>query len=220
VIRHVVTVVVLLALGGSAAPAASVPTAAVPGPPDVVDVECSPAGNLVSDTVVAGRTDGVHVRLRDTSGASDVYVVHGYRWGGGGEPVTPGTDVRVLDIPPGPAEFSCISEMSTRQDPPVTIEVVDPGGAWRAELTEIGCRHPRSSLIDWALPDPADTVDGALAQLSEMLDRDLTWRPAPEGYVDAAVQTYVGEAGQQPYLSAAVYRRADGVYQAVPGEYC
>jgi hypothetical protein len=100
---------------------------------DVVEVVCSSAGTRVSGTRFAAQHDGVHIRVQNTSGASGVYLNyrHWQRMSpGGGEPVDSGT-VLVLGPPPGTVQLNCSYDQGGRQDPPVTIEVLDPARAWR-----------------------------------------------------------------------------------------
>lgn len=208
-------------LAGCAAEPATPPDP-VPSDPDVVDVTCTASGTQVSSSRIAARADGVHVRVRDTSGAKGVYFVYGYGKGrGGGDPVERGTTTQVLSIPPGPATFSCTYEQATVQDPPVSVEVVDPAGAWRTgALAGLGC-PAGPSLIEWmygAVEGP--NAELALQRLADKMGEVVTWRHVQEGYVQAAVQTYVAERSGRPWLTATVTRPARGPHTASPESLC
>jgi hypothetical protein len=219
---------IMAGCGRSTAPSAVTdPAGATSVPPavaDVVDVLCSPAGTRVSATRFAARGDGVHIRVQNTSGASGVYLNyrHGRRMGpGGGEPVDSGT-VLVLGPPPGPVELNCVYDQGSRQDRPVTIEVLDPAGAWRTgALATLGCSPPEGSLIDWVYRSGGgSTADAALAALAAQFDEPVTWRHVQEGYVAAARQTYVFMRAGKPWATASAIRSAPGSYGAHLGSLC
>jgi len=143
-----------------------------------VDVVCSPTGTRVSGTRFAAQRDGVHIRVRNTSGASGVYLNYRHGQGmslGGGEPVDSGT-VLILGPPPGPIHLNCSYDRGSRQDRPVAIEVLDPTRAWRTgALVTLGCSPPERSLVDWVYrPGSGPSADAALAALAAQLDEPVT----------------------------------------------
>jgi hypothetical protein len=85
--------------------------------PDTLDVRCDGETTEVLTPTVQARTDGVHVRLTNTSDGELLY-----QHPGGGDGVDPGTTSIRLQILPGPSEFRCL-----RSTPDV-----DPGveGGW------------------------------------------------------------------------------------------
>lgn len=206
--------------GVRAAPPAKAKAAAEAGP-DIVDVTCTPRGTRVSSRRVAARPDGVHVRVRDTSGAEDVYVNFQHdAGGGGGDPVPARGTVMVRDIPPGAATVNC-SSGDGKEDRRVAVEVLDPAGSWRTGgLAALGCDPPQVSIIDWVYsPGVGRTADAALRDLARQIGSPITWQHAPEGYVGAARQTYVIEKLGRPWTSALV-QLDRGHHYASLGDFC
>ncbi len=177
-----------------------------PAPADVVDVVCAKGGTTVSATRYAAQPDGVHLHIRNTSGESGVYLAynHEQRIGAsGGEPVDSGTDL-ILGIAPGKVSLNCSYDTGSRADRPVTIEVLDPAGAWRTgAFAALGCPSPNTGVIDWVYrAGKGQTADAALTALSAQFEKPVTWRHAQEGYVDSARQTYVAMRGGKPWATA------------------
>jgi hypothetical protein len=193
--------------------------------PDVVDVVCSAAGTSVSAARVIAGIDGVHIRARNTSRASGIYLNYNYGGGwryGGGDPVNADASVRVLSLPPGPVRLNCSSAEGEKRDRPVQLEVQDPARAWRAgALATFGCTPPQFSTVDWVIgPGSGPTADAALTALVAQMDRPTTWVAAQEGYVAATTQTYVMERDGKPWVTASVTRTAASVYSASLGAPC
>lgn len=230
----VVLVMLTSTVGCGASPAPSGAPAATASPlnpvnrsaaPDAVDVVCSAAGTNVSAVRVKAETDGVHLRVRNMSGASGVYL--NYRYGdkwryGGGDPVDDGASIRVLSLPPGPVRLNCSSSGGRNEDPAVQIEVQDPERAWRVgALAAFGCSPPEYSMIDWVIgPGKGRTANAALAALVAQMDEPTTWLAVQEGYVAAPRQTYVMKQGGKPWATASVTNEADGGYTASLGDLC
>lgn len=193
--------------------------------PDVLDVVCSAAGTSVSAVLVKAQADGVHLRVRNTSGASGVYL--NYRYGdnyryGGGDPVDDDASDRVLSLPPGPARLNCSSSEGRNEDPTVQVEVQDPARVWRGgALAAFGCSSPAWSSIGWVIgPGKGRTADAAMAALVAQMDEPTTWLAAQEGYVAAQRQTYVMEREGKPWATALVAHAAHGGYTASMGGLC
>ncbi|GAA2889908.1 hypothetical protein Acy02nite_32580 [Actinoplanes cyaneus] len=230
--RPVTTAVIAATLGitaGCGAPTAGTDqvaaTSRAPEAPDVVNVVCSPSGTVISGTRFAARGDGVHVHVESTSGASGVYLDYSsdrLPESGGGEPVEAGTDL-VLGVAPGPVTLNCAYDTGSRQDPPVTIEVLDPAGAWRTgALDALGCSAPNRSLVEWVYrPGTGPTADVALAGLAAQLDKPVTWRHVQDGYVDSSRQTFVAMRDGKPWATAQADRSpADGTFSVYLGSLC
>ncbi|MGN9812098.1 hypothetical protein ACTMSW_22420 [Micromonospora sp. BQ11] len=193
--------------------------------PDVVDVVCSAAGTSASAVRVEAETDGVHLRVRNTSGASGVYLHYRYgdKWRyGGGDPVDDDASVRVLSLPPVPVRLNCSSFEGRNEDPAIQIEVQDPARAWRAgALAGFGCLPPERTLIDWQIgPGRGRTANDALAALVAQMDEPTTWLAVQDGYVAETRQTYVMERGGRAWATASVIHEADGGYTASLGDLC
>jgi hypothetical protein len=209
------------------AQAVTEPAAAPSAPPafaDVVDVVCSPSGTRASATRFAVQRDGAHIRVQNKSGSSGVYF--NYRYGshmgeGGGQPVDSET-ILVLPLPPGAVQLHCSYDQSTREDRPVSIDLLDPDRAWRTgALAALGCSPPEKSLIDWIYrAGSGSTADAALAALTAQLDEPSSWRHVPEGYEAAARQTYVLMRAGKPWATVSVTRSAADSYQASLGSLC
>ncbi|MGC4902611.1 hypothetical protein ACLQ2Y_25110 [Micromonospora echinospora] len=193
--------------------------------PDVLDVVCSSAGTSVSAVRVKAQTDGVHLRVRNTSGASGVYLNYRYgdNWGyGGGDPVDDDASNRVLSLPPGPARLNCSSSEGRNEDPTVQVGVQDPARAWRGgALAAFGCSPPERSIIDWVIgPGKGRTANAAVAALVAQMDEPTTWLAVQEGYVAAQRQTYVMKREGKPWATALVAHDAHGGYTASVGDLC
>ncbi|MFI1993528.1 hypothetical protein [Actinoplanes sp. NPDC020271] len=223
--RPVTTAVIAATLGVAAGCGTSVAaTSPAPELPGVVDVVCSPGGTTISGTRFAARNDGVHLHVEDTSGGSGTYLnfVHDQGIGAnGGRPVASGTDL-VLDLAPGRVSLNCAHDTGSRQDPPVTIEVLDPAGAWRTgDLAALGCRPPEKSTVDWVYrPGTGPTAEAALAATAAQLPKPVTWRHAQEGYAGSAHQVYVAMRDDKPWASTAADRSADGTVSVYLGGLC
>lgn len=189
----------------------------------MVDVDCSANGTIVSTPVVDAQSDGVHVRARNTSVASGIYLNYSYepRFGpgggsGGGDGVGTGVSVRVLKIPPGTAQFQCGADLNRQMDEPVSIEVRDPAHAWRTgALARLDCAPETRAYLESRRGQTQDaTAEAALAALAARTDRTSTWRAAQEGYVAAAQQIYVLRRGGISWASAQVDHDPTGGYWA------
>lgn len=195
------------------------PVASIPAVPDVVDVTCSAAGISVSSVRVAARADGVHVRIRNTSGVPDVYLNRSYGplWRlAGGDRIGPDGSVQIFSMPPGPVRLDCSAPGGSERSHPVRIDVEDPARAWRTgALDRWGCEPPERSLVDWVIgPASGPTAAAALAALVAKLDQPTTWLAAQEGYVDAVRQTYVLMRQGKAWVTGSVTRVSDGTFSA------
>ena len=215
---------VLLAITTGCGHASAAAPSVSPSFADVVDVDCSPSGTRASATHLTVQRDGAHIRVQNTSGSSGVYL--NYRNGegmgeGGGQPVGSGT-LLVLPLAPGPVQLHCSYDQSTREDRPVSIDLLDPDRSWRTgALAALGCPPPEKSLVDWIYrPGSGSTADAALAALTAQLDEPSPWRHVPEGYEAAASQTYVLMRAGKPWATASVVRSAADSYQAQLGSLC
>jgi hypothetical protein len=193
--------------------------------PDVVDVVCSASGTSISTAVVEARADGVHVRVRSTSGASGVYLNFGYdpipgrRGGGGGDGgVKVRSSERVLRIAPGRARLNCSSDLGRKQDASVSIEVRDLARAWRSgALVASGCVPPEYVQSRWSWegrPGRGPTAEAALKDLIAQTKQPTTWQAAQEGYVAAAQQGYVLRRAGVAWATADVTRLSARDYEA------
>lgn len=204
-------------------PAPSTPAASTSKISDIVDVTCTPTSTRVSVRTVAARPDGVHVRVRNTSGASGVYLNYSSATGaGGGDGVGTAPSVHVLSIGPGTARVHCSTELGRREDAPVSIEVRDPTRSWRTgALAAAGCAGPNVAVLDWAFtPIEQPTAAAALEALIIQMDQPTTWQPAQEGYAASARQTYVLWRAGKPWVVASTNRAADGSYKAYGDSLC
>lgn len=208
----------------SSSPSQTVPP--TPAVPVVVDVTCGPTGTVVSTTRVAAQPDGVHLRVRATSGEDRVHLAYAFQRDGrmapaGGDVVGPGATSRVYAIPPGPAHLQCVSGGGGK-DTPVSVEVLDPGAAWRTgALAAIGCMEPKRSLVDWIFrPGRGATSEAALKALVRQLPHAVTWRHVQEGYVAAQEQVYVFDRDGKPWVTVSVHRWSESEYEAGMGAPC
>jgi hypothetical protein len=204
--------------------AATAATAATPAP-QVLEVVCGKTGTSVSTPRIVAAADGVHLRVRDESGAGGTYL--GYSYGenmgfGGGDPAGPGTISRVLTMPPGPGRLQCSHDNGATKDRAVAIEVLDPAGYFRSgALAALGCTPPELSLIDWVHPSGGgSTADEALADLVRPLGKPVTPERVQNGYAAAAGQTYVLRRSGRPWATALVTRSGPNAYTASLGSLC
>jgi len=195
----------------------------MPAIADLVEVDCSPSGTQVSLARVAVRRDGLHVRVRNTSRKSGVYLNYqfGPTSGGGGDPVDRDT-LMVLNPPPGQVRFHCSYDNGADEDPAQAVDVLDPSHAWQTgTLARLGCDRPEWSTIDWTYrAGTGASADTALADLSKQMDHPVTWRHVPEGYPDAMTQTYVLMRAGTPWGTASVTQEGTDVYSASMGGLC
>jgi hypothetical protein len=132
------------------------------GPPDVAELVCGEDGPELLTPVVRGRTDGVHVRVRNDNDFPvefDFEVTRGDTGGGGAE-APPGASFQVVPFAAEVVSIGCAPEALDR----VELRVVDPGDELKAADPE--CKELRSGDFATPLRDrtPRDPV--ALARLS------------------------------------------------------
>lgn len=121
---------VALAIAGCGE-ATSTPPASVPSPeplPDVAVVACTAEGTRLLTSDVRPQSDGIHVELRQRSGAPATLSTDD----GGG--LKPGDQI-ILTTPPGAMRMGCMTDADWNADPPahrgwVTLHVHDPDGSW------------------------------------------------------------------------------------------
>ena len=190
-------VLVALALAGCGAaseepavPSADTVPAAAETPSTAV-VVCGPDGAAVETPRVAASRDGVHVEIRNESGAERVLHV-GAGESSQGEGFPAGTHTRVWALPPGPATLTCDDPAGPpSEEPGESFEVVDPDGVWVP--TALDCDGEVTSAIFDYVADAAgvqgEPVDVARDASEVDVARDDVVEPA--GYPDAAEGTTV-----------------------------
>ena len=114
----------------------SVPPASGPAPvvlPDVAVVACTANGTKLLTPAVQPQPDGIHVMLRQQSGApATLSTDEGGGW-------KPGEEI-VLTTPPGAVRMGCMTDADWNADPPahrgwVTLDVSDPDRIWVDDRT-------------------------------------------------------------------------------------
>jgi hypothetical protein len=106
---------------------------------NVLTVTCTPTGTQADSARAALQRDGLHVHIRNTSGADRVFEVEDV--GGDNAPSVDGT--QVWRVPTGTARFSCGPPRSD----PVTVEIVDPAGFYVSDTLD--CPGAASSALDY-----------------------------------------------------------------------
>lgn len=126
------------------------------GPPDVAEVVCGEDGPKLLTPVVRGRSDGVHVRVRnenDFTVAFDFEVTRG-DMGAGGAEAPPGTSVQIVPFAAEEVSIGCAPEALDR----VELRVIDPEDVLKA--ADPDCTELRSADFVMRLNDrtPRDPV--------------------------------------------------------------
>ena len=135
----------------------AIPSAALDGAPSTGEIRCLTDGSTVVTTPqVAARADGIHIELREASGATGVELfkalsngVYGTGWGPGQHPEV------ILPVPIGRSRIACAwpdgDDPTSRDELAASqpIEFVDPGGFYH--LDELPCDYEERTYPD----DPA-----------------------------------------------------------------
>lgn len=194
--------------------------AARPWPPDVIDFICAANGTaqaLYHQAFV--QADGVHVRIRNETGAPIVYRFDSPTGPGGGQEVPPGesTDVLFL-VPPGPVDLHCGQDTSEKKAPSATVEALDPAGLYRAVDIDdsLGCKITEYQADGWTTPFP--TAEAALDALLDGIGGKTTLAPGP-GYRALPNQTYLVHKDGRGYGLAETHV-IDGRYRAEITQRC
>jgi hypothetical protein len=190
------------------------------GPPDVIDFVCAANGSaqaLYPEALAQG--DGIHVRIRNETGAPVVYRYDSPAGPGGGQQVPPGesTDILYL-VPPGPVRLRCGQDTNEKTAPATTVEVRDPAGFYRNLNVDEGLRCKITEYISdrWTAPFP--TAEAALDALVADLGRKITLSPGP-GYKAVPDQTYLVYRDGRGYGLAETHA-VDGRYRAGISQRC
>jgi hypothetical protein len=151
-----------------------------PAAGSVLDVECTKTGTTIGGASVAAQPDGVHFRIRNSSGEARGFEVDGV--GGDNAPALEGTAVWI--IAPGPARIRCQSLDPGADAEWAAFTVSDPAAVYVAD--GITCDVRSSGIIDYAQSAPGeqgDPVDIARRHLHGIRPGDLVERagyPATE----------------------------------------
>lgn len=155
--------------------------------PTVAVIGCSGpglAGTEVLTPVVAARSDGVHVEVRNTSGM-DLGISFATR----GENADVGTTELVLDSAPGDERALCLGPDTDPGDPGVPFEIVDPQGYWTSTVLD-GTSCAMQNIGYGGLPEGiADPIEAARDALGDRVREGDELVLA--GYPDATVEKVV-----------------------------
>jgi hypothetical protein len=191
-----------------------------PWPPNVIDFVCAADGTaqaLYHQAFV--QADGVHVRVRNETGAPVVYRYDSPAGPGGGHEVPPGesTDSLFL-VPPGPVHLHCGQDTAEKKAPSATVEALDPSSFYRAVNVEesLGCKITEYISDGWTAPFP--TAEAALDDLVKGIDGKVTLSPGP-GYKALPHQTYLVHKDGRGYGLAETHL-VDGSYRAEISQRC
>lgn len=189
------------------------------GPPDVIDFICAANGtaqSLYPETVA--QADGVHVRVRNETGASLVYRFDSPAGPGGGQEVPAGESSDVLYlVPPGPVRLHCGQDTNEKTAPSATVEVRDPAGFYRAvNVDGLGCKITEYISDGWTTPFP--TAEAALDALLDGIGGKVTLSPGP-GYKALPDQTYLVHKDGRGYGLAETHL-VEGRYRAEINQRC
>ncbi len=156
--------------GAPTPPPASVPTTAV--------LVCGPDGASVETPEVAASRDGVHLEIRNESGAERVVHVRTSD-SAQGEGFHAGTHTRVWALPPGPATIGCDDPARAPEEQAgAPVEIVDPDGVWIS--TALDCDSVSTATLDYfaGAPgrkgEPAEVVraeSGAQLEPGDVVER-------------------------------------------------
>ncbi len=208
--------------GTSSDPATA--AASVAQAPSVLEITCEKDRIVVGSATVAASPDGVHLRVTNRSADPEMYL--GYRPAGpstgeqaaGGDRVDELREARV-EWAPGAYDLSCQRSGGDRSQAPARVVITDPGEHYRpGGLEKIGCwaGGPRAE-VSWAIGPSRETT--AQAAVDALIDRmhpttpRLAGEPAPIGYVDSPVQTWLLRKSGAPWVTVRV-EALSGAYQA------
>ena len=170
--------------GTSTPPASEAPEA------DVLRVRCDGTVTEILTPTVQAATDGVHVRIENTSHAEVLT-----QWDGGGDGADPGTSEQLIPFTPGIARFRC---QTFTPD-------VDPGapGGWKTVtvLAPPGWVSPTLDCPDGSYGGNLDYVEGARGvadPLADAMKRAGSDDVRLAGYVTDSERTYVGSEDGVP----------------------
>jgi hypothetical protein len=130
-------------VGSPSASAAPSPAGSPASAPAALDVECTATGTTVATARVAAQPDGVHFRVRNTSGGSPAFEIDGI--GGDNTPASEGT--LVWPLPTGTARIWCGPSDPTAADW-VAVTVVDPAGVFVPD--KVACASVADANVDYA----------------------------------------------------------------------
>ncbi|MDP2775685.1 MAG: hypothetical protein Q8O61_19180 [Nocardioides sp.] len=204
------------------------PTVEPSGPPDQVEVVCTPEGLTLSASTIAAQDGGVVLVVSSTMprGTYLNYSSNGDAAFGGGDRLPAEPTTWTIPIAPGALTLACDPPGIPEPTEELTMTVTDPEGYWRGDdLAAAGCEGT-GGIPSWVIGlegagDTAQeaveaTLDGFRAPNQRF---DYTARPAGTGYVDAATQTWVMLKGEEPYATILVTDTGDG-FEAMPDILC
>ena len=157
------------ASGAVASPSASLP-AATGAAVSILEVECTTTGTRIGGDTVAAQPDGVHFRIRNTSGESLEFEVDGV--GGDGAPAVEA--IAVWLIAPGPARIRCQPLDGTVDANWTSFTVADPAGVYVAD--RVTCATSSTGIVDYAATahgEQGDPVDIARRHLRGLRPGDV-----------------------------------------------
>ncbi len=191
--RRIAIVLVALAAAGCGAAstdgdeAATVSTTSALSLAPTAVITCSPSGTSVATPEVAARRDGVHVELRNETGAERLVEV-GSGAAAQAEPLPAGMHARVWPLPPGEAQVTCYDPAGDPGEEDAAaaahLEIVDPDGVWVS--TELPCDAVSTAQLDYVAGAAGLQGDPVEAVRADSADRlrpgDVVERA---GYPDA-----------------------------------
>ena len=156
--------------------------------PSILEVTCTPAGTVAGSSRVAVQRDGVHIRVRNTSGASRTFEIDGI--GGGNAPDT--EEIQVWALPISDARVWCGPSAATSSDW-IPVVVVDPSGFHVRD--QLDCSSGTAGSVDHvegARGSKGDPVAVARRQITGLRDDDVVERAGYTGSDEPKVRVTRG----------------------------
>ena len=185
----VLALALAVALAGCGAGSADPPPDAPSEPsgvelPATAVIVCGADGATVETPRVAASRDGVHLEIRNESGARRVVHVQAAD-SAQGEGFPQGVHARVWALPPGAASVTCDDPARGPGDEPgERLQIADPDGVWVS--TELDCEDIWSATLDYLAGAPGiqgEPAEAVRAASEVKLDADDVVELA--GYPDA-----------------------------------